>query len=872
MDEPQVDATLEQDGSEIKVELTIQLPDSQSNSQDQKPTGQADEENSGEPKGWTQDKREKLSKGEIDGAFAGPNMSFPIASPADVGDAWGLAGHAEDPDAVRRKIISIAVKYGWQSGLPESARKWAEEHHISMKYGDVVDSRDITFHMQIKGFGDEGDPNTLAVVGYANTNVTDRVGDLVEPDAFRSGLDAYMRNPIVLFNHDIHKPIGKVIEAVIDDVGLRVKVLIDRTLEWGSRVADMVTKGILNAFSIRAHNDQAHGFVDATGIRRIVNWDLQEISVVTVPANQQALFSIAKAMDFGNDLVAHDVPITVQSGGTMTDEVVARENVVPTQEDIILAIMKRLEDKAAADKAAADKVAADRAEVEREVRAKLETEYQAKLEAATVKGVTGSAVKPPFPVASPAGNASDDADFRRKWGQIQVASKYDKMGDTDLLMRLYVQKYAHAIGRADAPSERLNRAAMVRAAKFMRDTDRVAVMGRNGPEWQDVPAFDLEAIRPLNSSDTYDVTGVDGKVLARDLPFKDNVTNAGIAQLIEIGAKANELAYSTQASYGDDWVPTLMSAALWRTIRLEANVLPLLPQFDMPSNPYDYPTEGADPTFYLVGESTDESQLVISGGPFTDSKVGSSKVTFQANKVGAMSYWSEELGEDSPIPVEAQYRDQFAVKMAHTLDELLISGDETGGGSTANISYWGSALSAPSRFLVLDGLRHQPLVTTTSDARDAGTLTIDDINSTRALMGPNGVYAANPNDLIIICDLPTRYKFEDLSEVLTVDKFGPLAVVLRGQLGSVKNIPIVASQDYSLTDTSGYINSSGGSNTKGSFMIVNRNMLRVGWKRRPRILVGQVPYSDAFYILATARLDLGFFTTGSVAMSYNLTV
>lgn len=868
MNEPQVDATLEQNGSEIKVELTIQLPGQQADNQDQ----QDQQDDNTEPKVWTQDRREKLRKGEIKGAFAGPDMSFPIASPADVGDAWGLAGHAADPDAVRRKIISIAVKYGWESGLPQSAMAWAMEHHINMKYGDVVDSRDITFHMQIKAFGDKGDPNTLTVEGYANTNVTDRTGDLVEPDAFRGGLDAYMKNPIVLFNHDIHKPIGKVIEAAIDDVGLRVKVLIDRTLEWGSRVADMVTKGILNAFSIRARNDQANGWVDATGVRRIVNWDLQEISVVTVPANQQALFSIAKAMDFGNDLVARDVPITVHSGGTMTDEVAARDTVVPNQDDIILAVMKRLEDKAAADKAVADKAAADRAAVEQEVRAKLEAEYAARLEAATAKGTFSSPARPPFPVASPDGNTSDDADFRRRWGQIQVASKYDKMGDTDLLMRLYVQKYAHAIGRADAPSERLNRAAMVRAAKFMRETDRVAVMGRNGPEWKDVPAFDMDAIRPLNSSDTYDVAGVDGKVLAKDLPFKDNVTSAGIAQLIEIGAKSNELAYSTQANYGDDWVPTLMSAALWRTIRLEANVLPLMPQFDMPSNPYDYPVEGSDPTFYLVGEATDESQLVISGGPFTDSKVGTGKVTFTANKVGAMSYWSEEFGEDSATPVEAQYRDQFALKMAHTFDELLISGDETGGGSSANISYYGSALSAPSRFLVLDGLRHQPLVTTTSDARDAGTLTIDDINATRALMGPNGVYAANPSDLLIICDLPTRYKFEDLSEVLTVDKFGPLAVVLRGQLGSVKNIPIVASQDYSLTDTSGYINATGASNTKGSFMIVNRNMLRVGWKRRPRILVGQVPYSDAFYILATARLDLGFFTTGAVAMSYNITV
>jgi len=493
MGKPQVDATLEQDGAEIKVELTIQLPDSQAedaaDTADGEDTTQTNTENDTAPKGWTKDRHEKLKKGEIKGEFAGPDMSFPIASPADVSDAWNLAGHADDPEAVRRKIVSIAVKYGWTSGLPNSARKWAEDHNVNLKYGDVVNSQDITFHMQIKSWGNISGQDALVVEGYANTNVTDRVGDLVEPDAFRGGLDAYMKNPIVLFNHDIHKPIGKVIEAAIDNVGLKVKVAIDRTLEWGSRVADMVTKGILNAFSIRARNDQANGWVDATGVRRIVNWDLQEISVVTVPANQQALFSIAKAMDFGNDLVARDVPI-VQNGGNMNDQTVARENVVPSQDEIIMAVMKRLDDKAAVEKAAAEKEAAERAVIEQEVRAKLEAEYAAKAEAAT-KNFPAFPAKPPFPVASPAGNATDDTDFRRKWGEIQVTSKYDRMGDTDLLMRLYVQNYANAIGRADKPSERLHRAAMVRAAKFMRNTDKIAVMGRNGPELQEVPAFDM---------------------------------------------------------------------------------------------------------------------------------------------------------------------------------------------------------------------------------------------------------------------------------------------------------------------------------------------------------------------------------------------
>lgn len=73
---------------------------------------------------WTSEKRRKLQAGEIDGEFAGPGTSFPITDENDVRDAWNLAGHADNPDAVRAKIISIARKRGLAGGLPKTALEW----------------------------------------------------------------------------------------------------------------------------------------------------------------------------------------------------------------------------------------------------------------------------------------------------------------------------------------------------------------------------------------------------------------------------------------------------------------------------------------------------------------------------------------------------------------------------------------------------------------------------------------------------------------------------------------------------------------------------------------------------------------------------
>jgi hypothetical protein len=72
---------------------------------------------------WSTEKRKSLKEGKTKGEFAGPNMSFPIASPTDVAAAWSSVGRAPNPRAVMSKIISIAKSHNWESGLPASVKK-----------------------------------------------------------------------------------------------------------------------------------------------------------------------------------------------------------------------------------------------------------------------------------------------------------------------------------------------------------------------------------------------------------------------------------------------------------------------------------------------------------------------------------------------------------------------------------------------------------------------------------------------------------------------------------------------------------------------------------------------------------------------------
>jgi len=71
---------------------------------------------------WTAKARRDYFKAHPEN-FADPgNQGYPIRDKSDVGDAWGLAGHADNPDAVRRKIIAIAKRMGFTDALPDTVK------------------------------------------------------------------------------------------------------------------------------------------------------------------------------------------------------------------------------------------------------------------------------------------------------------------------------------------------------------------------------------------------------------------------------------------------------------------------------------------------------------------------------------------------------------------------------------------------------------------------------------------------------------------------------------------------------------------------------------------------------------------------------
>ena len=145
-----------------------------------------------------------------------------------------------------------------------------------------------TFTKQTPSAGDTID--SIYIEGYASTNDTDRSGDVIPSSVWEAGIQNYLKNPILLSQHDHDDPIGRMVDYKIDSKGLWIKARISAAAEIFSLVKDEV----LTAFSVgfRIMDAEYNAVAELFVIKEL---ELVEISVVSVPCNQNTLFSLSKA-------------------------------------------------------------------------------------------------------------------------------------------------------------------------------------------------------------------------------------------------------------------------------------------------------------------------------------------------------------------------------------------------------------------------------------------------------------------------------------------------------------------------------------------------------------------------------------------------
>lgn len=140
----------------------------------------------------------------------------------------------------------------------------------------------------------EGSKNGVIIEGWANKAVVDRGGDLIKKEAWN--LDNFHKNAMILYNHDRDKPIGKALKVEPRDEGLYIKARISGSSDPEiTKIRDLIKEGILNTFSVGF--DCKQQTKTAEGVTEIKDAELFEVSVVTLPMNQDSTFSVSKKLE-----------------------------------------------------------------------------------------------------------------------------------------------------------------------------------------------------------------------------------------------------------------------------------------------------------------------------------------------------------------------------------------------------------------------------------------------------------------------------------------------------------------------------------------------------------------------------------------------
>jgi len=141
---------------------------------------------------------------------------------------------------------------------------------------------------------------SMKIAGYANTTSKDRAGDVVTAEAWAKGVENFRKNPVMLYQHKHDCPIGRFDQISVDKKGIFVEGTVSEAAEKNHGIQTLIRDGALKSFSVgfRVKNGKYNSADDTMLITEV---ELLEISVVSVPCNQESLFSLKKSFDSQDD-------------------------------------------------------------------------------------------------------------------------------------------------------------------------------------------------------------------------------------------------------------------------------------------------------------------------------------------------------------------------------------------------------------------------------------------------------------------------------------------------------------------------------------------------------------------------------------------
>ena len=260
------------------------------------------------PGHYTDKDREKIS----DEDFGDPaNKKYPIVTSQDVIDASKLIGHADNPDAVKARIIAIAKRKNFP--LPDA---WKEGEGKRVVTPDVTRS---------------ATPDTIEQIGYAQvtridegkrevtlTATSERRDSFKTRFDYEASKDAFRRWLPIGNIREMHqaKAVGTAVDVAFDDDNRKVDLTL-RVSEGAEDTWKKLKDGTLKGGSIGASNvlweKPMVTRADEEAIPTAKRYDLVEFSLVDNPSNPDCRVIAIRAAGVNHDVIAEDEPVTPPS-------------------------------------------------------------------------------------------------------------------------------------------------------------------------------------------------------------------------------------------------------------------------------------------------------------------------------------------------------------------------------------------------------------------------------------------------------------------------------------------------------------------------------------------------------------------------------
>ena len=313
---------------------------------------------------------------------------------------------------------------------------------------------------------------------------------------------------------------------------------------------------------------------------------------------------------------------------------------------------------------------------------------------------------------------------------------------------------------------------------------------------------------------------------------------------------------ATGSGTGDEYVPTGMAAQLWADMFLTSKIVPTIGTIPMPTDPFDIPLGWGQLTWRKGTQNT----------ATTVSDPATAKATLTSTEQVAEVNWAYDLDEDSIIAVLPTMRADVARDAAEQMDRFVMNADATNA-ATGNINLDDADPADDAYYLSggQDGIRHLYLVDNTAQSTDVNAALTD--AHMRAGLGRLGKYAADPDRLVLATDPETYVNgMLGLTNVVTVDKYGPQATVLTGELAKYSGAAVVISSAIPEAEDDGKVSTTANNNDEGQIAMFHRDMWRVGFRRQLLVELDRNIQKRQFIMVVSFRIAVAARGTRSTAV------